>query len=92
MYIFTFKGSECISKTRATGVREDEATSINSTVTFLVLSLEHLLMVNVLITIPYYWNNELTHLLQDSIGGNSKTIMVKERLILRYISMLGEWE
>ena len=44
MYIFTFKGFKYISKTGATGVIKDEATNINSS-----LSLQHLLMVNILI-------------------------------------------
>ena len=44
IYFFFLRCSEYISKTGATGVIKDEATNINSS-----LSLQHLLMVNILI-------------------------------------------
>ena len=91
MYIFTFKGFKYISKTGATGVIKDEATNINSSLIFLDIVI--IILVDGKYThIPYYWNSELTQLFQDPLRGNSKTVMIRERLILRYISMLGEWE
>lgn len=90
IYIYCFKGSERISKTGATGVRKDEATNINRSLTFLGIVIRAL--VDGKSTHIPYRNSKLTHLLQDSLGGNSKTVMVRERLIVRYISMLGEQE
>ncbi|CAL8123332.1 unnamed protein product [Orchesella dallaii] len=66
-------GSERLSKTHATGDRLKEATKIN-------LSLSNLgNVISALVDgsnyIPYR-NSKLTRLLQDSLGGNSKTVMV----------------
>ena len=85
IYICCLKGSERISKTGATGVRKDEASNINRSLTFLGIVIRAL--VDGKSTHIPYRNSKLTHLLQDSLGGNSKTVMVRERLILRYISM-----
>ena len=68
------QGSERQSKTGATGQRLKEATKIN-------LSLSTLgNVISALVDgksshIPYR-NSKLTRLLQDSLGGNSKTVMV----------------
>jgi kinesin family protein 3/17 len=66
-------GSERLSKTGATGDRLKEATKIN-------LSLSNLgNVISALVEgsshVPYR-NSKLTRLLQDSLGGNSKTVMV----------------
>jgi kinesin family protein 3/17 len=66
-------GSERQSKTQATGVRLDEAKKIN-------LSLSALSnVINALVEnkshIPYR-DSKLTRLLQDSLGGNTKTVMI----------------
>ena len=72
----TFQGSERQSKTGATGQRLKEATKIN-------LSLSTLgNVISALVDgksshIPYR-NSKLTRLLQDSLGGNSKTAMVRK--------------
>ena len=68
------QGSERQSKTKASGVRLREAAKIN-------LSLSTLgNVISALVDgqsshVPYR-NSKLTRLLQDSLGGNSKTLMV----------------
>lgn len=67
-------GSERLAKTGATGDRLKEATKIN-------LSLSTLCHVISALTDPLseyipYRNSKLTRLLQDSLGGNTKTVMI----------------
>ena len=67
-------GSERIAKTGATGDRLKEATKIN-------LSLSTLCHVISALTDPKnpyvpYRDSKLTRLLQDSLGGNTKTLMI----------------
>jgi hypothetical protein len=67
-------GSERLSKTGATGDRLKEATKIN-------LSLSSLCHVISALTDPKatyipYRDSKLTRLLQDSLGGNTKTVMI----------------
>jgi hypothetical protein len=67
-------GSERIAKTGATGDRLKEATKIN-------LSLSTLCHVISALTDPKatyipYRDSKLTRLLQDSLGGNTKTVMI----------------
>ena len=68
------QGSERQSKTGATGVRLKEATKINLSLSTLgnVISA----LVDGKSTHIPYRNSKLTRLLQDSLGGNSKTVMV----------------
>ena len=73
-FISLFKGSERLSKTGATGVRKDEAASINRSLTNLGIVISAL--VDGKSTHIPYRNSKLTRLLQDSLGGNSKTVMV----------------
>lgn len=74
-FITILQGSERQAKTGATGQRLKEATKIN-------LSLSTLgNVISALVDgksshIPYR-NSKLTRLLQDSLGGNSKTAMVR---------------
>jgi hypothetical protein len=74
------QGSERQSKTGATGQRLKEATKIN-------LSLSTLgNVISALVDgksshIPYR-NSKLTRLLQDSLGGNSKTVMVSAGILI----------
>jgi kinesin family protein 3/17 len=74
MNMVDLAGSERLAKTGATGTRAKEATKIN-------LSLSTLCHVISALTdaksnyIPYR-DSKLTRLLQDSLGGNTKTIMV----------------
>lgn len=68
------QGSERQSKTQATGLRLKEATKINLSLSVLgnVISA----LVDGKSTHIPYRNSKLTRLLQDSLGGNSKTVMV----------------
>lgn len=68
------QGSERQSKTGATGQRLREATKINLSLSTLgnVISA----LVDGKSTHVPYRNSKLTRLLQDSLGGNSKTVMV----------------
>ncbi|KOB69139.1 Uncharacterized protein OBRU01_09867 [Operophtera brumata] len=67
-------GSERQSKTQATGTRLKEATKINQSLSVLgnVISA----LVDGKSTHIPYRNSKLTRLLQDSLGGNSKTVMI----------------
>lgn len=68
------QGSERQSKTGATGIRLKEASKINLSLSTLgnVISA----LVDGRSTHIPYRNSKLTRLLQDSLGGNSKTLMV----------------
>jgi kinesin family protein 3/17 len=68
------QGSERQTKTGATGQRLKEATQINLSLSTLgnVISA----LVDGKSTHIPYRNSKLTRLLQDSLGGNSKTVMV----------------
>lgn len=70
------QGSERQSKTGATGQRLKEATKINLSLATLgnVISA----LVDGKSTHIPYRNSKLTRLLQDSLGGNSKTVMVTQ--------------
>ncbi|KFP50685.1 Kinesin-like KIF3A, partial [Cathartes aura] len=71
--LFPFQGSERQAKTGATGQRLKEATKINLSLSTLgnVISA----LVDGKSTHVPYRNSKLTRLLQDSLGGNSKTMM-----------------
>lgn len=70
----SLQGSERQGKTGATGQRLKEATKINLSLSTLgnVISA----LVDGKSTHVPYRNSKLTRLLQDSLGGNSKTMMV----------------
>lgn len=74
------KGSERQSKTGALGIRFKEATKINLSLSTLgnVISA----LVDGKSTHIPYRNSKLTRILQDSLGGNSKTVMVISLAIL----------
>jgi len=67
-------GSERQSKTEATGERLKEATKINLSLSMLGQVITSLTSKNIAY-VPYR-NSKLTRLLQDSLGGNSKTVMI----------------
>ena len=72
--LFNPQGSERQSKTGATGDRLKEAVKINlslSTLGNVIFAL-----VDGRSTHIPYRNSKLTRLLQDSLGGNSKTVMI----------------
>jgi hypothetical protein len=71
-------GSERQSKTQASGVRLKEATKINLSLSALGNVIEALVKVGggaKNLHIPYR-DSKLTRLLQDSLGGNTKTVMI----------------
>eukprot|EP00736_Rhodelphis_marinus_P006371 Rmarinus@m.27920 len=68
-------GSERQSKTGATGERLIEATKINMSLTNLGRVISHLVRGKTQAHIPYR-DSKLTKMLQDSLGGNTKTVMV----------------
>lgn len=72
--ILLFKGSERQSKTGALGIRFKEATKINLSLSTLGNVISSL--VDGKSTHIPYRNSKLTRILQDSLGGNSKTVMV----------------
>jgi kinesin family protein 3/17 len=71
---FSFKGSERQAKTGAEGDRFKELVKINLSLSTLgnVISA----LVDGKSTHIPYRNSQLTRLLQDSLGGNSKTVMI----------------
>ncbi|CAG5093987.1 Similar to KRP85: Kinesin-II 85 kDa subunit (Strongylocentrotus purpuratus), partial [Cotesia congregata] len=73
LHLVDLAGSERQSKTKATGIRLREATKINLSLSTLgnVISA---LVDGQSFHVPYR-NSKLTRLLQDSLGGNSKTLM-----------------
>ncbi|PSN34215.1 Kinesin-like protein KIF3A [Blattella germanica] len=73
LHLVDLAGSERQSKTGATGIRLKEATKINLSLSTLgnVISA----LVDGKSTHIPYRNSKLTRLLQDSLGGNSKTVM-----------------
>lgn len=76
--IVDLAGSERQSKTGATGVRLQEANNINKSLTNLGLVIEALALncqkkANAFVP---YRNSMLTHILSESLCGNSKTFMI----------------
>ena len=86
-FLFLFlQGSERQSKTGASGDRLKEANNINLSLTTLgnVISA----LVDGKSTHIPYRNSKLTRLLQDSLGGNSKTVMVSTLTFCLFLSGL----
>ena len=67
-------GSERLSKTGATGDRLKEATKINLSLSTLCHVISSLINPNA--TYIPYRDSKLTRMLQDSLGGNTKTVMI----------------
>ena len=68
-------GSEKIEISKVTGQNAKEAISINTSLTQLGIVIQHLAKKQQASHIPFR-NSKLTHVLKDSIGGNSKTFMI----------------
>ena len=76
--IVDLAGSERQSKTGATGVRLEEANNINKSLTNLGIVIEKLAIncqKKVSEFVPYR-NSLLTHILSESLAGNSRTVMI----------------
>ena len=73
--IVDLAGSERQSKTQAIGERLEEATKINLSLSTLCHVIATLVDSKLGTHIPYR-NSKLTRLLQDSLGGNTKTVMI----------------
>lgn len=71
-------GSERIKDTQAEGQRLKEACKINQSLTFLGRVINFLASDSKKKSIQYvnYRESKLTHLLKDSLGGNSKTVII----------------
>ena len=67
-------GSERQSKTGVSGVEREQAININLSLTTLGLVIQNL-VASKPTHIPYR-DSQLTRLLQDSLGGNTKTVMI----------------
>lgn len=71
-------GSEKVGKTGATGDRLKEAAGINKSLTFLgmvISALADKAMGKSKVIVPYR-ESSLTRILQNALGGNSKTLMI----------------
>ena len=73
LFLVDLAGSEKVSKTHAVGERLDEAKLINKSLATLALVISKLEKVER--HIPYR-DSKLTKLLQDSLGGNSRTALI----------------
>ena len=74
LYLVDLAGSEKVSKTGAAGKRLEEAKNINKSLTMLGLVIAALTDSKAA-HIPYR-DSKLTRILQDSLGGNSKTTLI----------------
>lgn len=74
LYLVDLAGSEKVSKTGAEGKRLDEAKNINKSLTTLGMVI-YALTDGKSTHIPYR-DSKLTRVLQDSLGGNSKTCLI----------------
>jgi kinesin family protein 3/17 len=75
LHMVDLAGSERQSKTGAVGERLEEATKINLSLSTLCHVISTLVDAKEGAFIPYR-NSKLTRLLQDSLGGNTKTVMI----------------
>jgi len=73
LYFIDLAGSECLKKTGNEGVAQTETKHINKSLCSLVDVFYSL--ANRSAHVPYR-NSKLTHLLQDSIGGESKVVLL----------------
>jgi kinesin family member 5 len=74
LYLVDLAGSEKVGKTKAAGKRLEEAKNINKSLTMLGLVIAALTDPKAA-HIPYR-DSKLTRILQDSLGGNSKTALI----------------
>jgi len=74
LFMVDLAGSERVGKTGATGMRLDEAKFINKSLSALGSVIKSLTEVNK--THVPYRDSKLTRILQESLGGNSKTTLV----------------
>jgi kinesin family protein 5 len=85
LYLVDLAGSERVKKSKVSGDRLDEAISINSSLTALGIQLNLIndfigkcihALTDIKTTFVPFRDSKLTRILQDSLGGNSKTSLV----------------
>jgi hypothetical protein len=75
LYLVDLAGSERVKKSKATAGRLDEARKINFSLSALGNCIHALTSQNKNEHVPFR-DSKLTRLLQDSLGGNSKTALI----------------
>ncbi|KDO20679.1 hypothetical protein SPRG_13431 [Saprolegnia parasitica CBS 223.65] len=74
LYLVDLAGSEMVRKTQASGKQLEEAKTINKSLSALGMVINALTTANV--TFVPYRDSKLTRVLQESLGGNSRTALI----------------
>jgi kinesin family protein 5 len=74
LYLVDLAGSESLEKSQVEGIALQESKKINQSLTTLGLVINQI--VNKQVFHVHYRDSKLTHILQDSLGGNAKTCLI----------------